>query len=115
MNLDSLAEELDRLYEFEISEYIERCDQLKKQGFRIFRNSEGKHKVTGGGGGQGRGGQNQYQYRDGNVAVNDKKPKKDNFFIRAKKRIKRGIDNFKTFIGVIKAVTEYAQQNNRRY
>ena len=46
MNLDSISQELDRLYEFEISEYIARCDELKKQGFKIYRNSTGQHKVV---------------------------------------------------------------------
>ena len=45
MNLDSISEELDRLYQFEISEYIARCSELKSKGYRIFRNPEGKHKV----------------------------------------------------------------------
>ncbi len=92
MNLDSLSQELDRLYEFEISEYISRCDELKKSGFKIYRNEQGKHKVV-------VAGQNvrredvRYDYEDSR-----KKPKKDNIFIRAKNSIKRGINNIRSMI-----------------
>lgn len=46
MNLDALSQELDRLYEFEIREYVARCDELKRQGFKIYRNESGQHKVA---------------------------------------------------------------------
>lgn len=101
MNLDSLSQELDRLYEFEISEYIARCDELKKSGFRIYRNSNGIHKVVQGGQQSGQSGraqsQNQYQYANESV-----EPKKENIFVRAKKSIKKGIQGFKSFVGFVK-------------
>lgn len=45
-NTDTIAEELNRLYEFEMDKYINECNIFKGAGFRIFRNSEGKHKVV---------------------------------------------------------------------
>ena len=45
MSAEVFAEELDRLYEFEIEKYIKECDDLKRMGYKIYRNSEGKHKV----------------------------------------------------------------------
>ena len=101
MNLDSIAQELDRLYEFEISRYIERCDELKKSGFKVYRNSSGQHKVAYGGQG-GQGSQSAGRSRrqpERYEAVNDKK---DNIFIRAKKRVKRSIEIIRSVIGFIK-------------
>lgn len=45
MNTNVIIEELDRLYKFDIDKYLKECDSLKKMGVRIFRNSDGKHKV----------------------------------------------------------------------
>ena len=45
-NPDVITAELDRLYEFEIDKYVSECDQLKKIGYKIYRNSDGKHKVV---------------------------------------------------------------------
>jgi hypothetical protein len=95
MNLDSLAQELDRLYQFEISEYISRCSELKRSGYKIYRNSKGEHKVALGGQQSSTAYQEQY--------VNDKAaPKKENIFVRAKNRVKRGVQNFRSFVGFIK-------------
>ena len=97
MNLDSISQELDRLYEFEISEYIARCDELKKSGYKIYRNDKGLHKVAlGGQRSTSQSGQTE-QY------VNEKNEvKKENVFVRAKNRIKRGVRNIRSFIGFIK-------------
>ena len=46
MNTDTIAQELNRLYEFEVDKYIAECDHWKRMGYKIFRNSEGKHKVV---------------------------------------------------------------------
>jgi len=46
MSVEVFTEELDRLYEFEIEKYIKECDDLKRMGYKIYRNSEGKHKVV---------------------------------------------------------------------
>lgn len=45
MGTDTIVQELDRLYEFEMDKYITECDHWKKMGYKIYRNSEGKHKV----------------------------------------------------------------------
>ena len=106
MNLDSLAQELDRLYIFEISRYIERCDELKKSGYKVYRNSEGQHKVVLAG--QGTRSTNKARRQpEKSEAVNDKK---ENIFIRAKKRIKRSIENFKAIVRFIKILRN--NQNN---
>lgn len=42
---DIIVQELDRLYEFEIDKYVEECNELKKIGYRIFRNEDGKHRI----------------------------------------------------------------------
>ena len=100
MNLDSLSQELDRLYEFEISEYIARCDELKKSGYRIYRNSNGIHKVVlGGQQSQSSRAQSQDQYQYANESI---EPKKENIFVRAKKAISKGIQGFKSFVGFVK-------------
>ena len=46
MEINSIVQELDRLYEFEIEKYISECDCWKKMGYKIYRNSEGRHKVV---------------------------------------------------------------------
>lgn len=46
MRTDAIAQELNRLYEFEMDKYITECDHWKRMGYKIFRNSEGKHKVV---------------------------------------------------------------------
>ena len=46
MGIDSITQELDRLYEFEMDKYVSECDHWKKMGYKIYRNSEGKHKVV---------------------------------------------------------------------
>jgi len=108
MNLDSISQELDRLYEFEISEYIARCDELKKQGFKIYRNSTGQHKVVMTG--QGTSSAQRHTVYD------PAGERKESFFSKAKKKVKRGVENTKTVINFIK-VLHNAQKNNnnRRY
>ena len=44
--IDNIVAELDRLYEFDIEKYVSECDQWKRMGYKIYRNSEGKHKVV---------------------------------------------------------------------
>lgn len=46
MNIDNIVNELDRLYEFDTDKYVSECNYWKSKGYRIFRNSEGKHKVV---------------------------------------------------------------------
>ena len=46
---DGLVEELDAKYAGEKTEgcsYDQLVENIKKRGFRVFRNSEGKHKVA---------------------------------------------------------------------
>ncbi len=43
---DVIVAELDRLYEFEIDKYVKECDDLKRMGYKIYRNPDGKHKVV---------------------------------------------------------------------
>ncbi|MCR5215202.1 MAG: hypothetical protein K6E10_12375 [Eubacterium sp.] len=104
MNIDSITQELDRLYQFEISEYIARCDQLKKSGFKIYRNSAGQHKVVLANA-QARKSQEQQYVYDENQGKRDNaftRAKKDNIFIRAKNRIVKGYNSFRSVIGFIK-------------
>ena len=46
VNIKTIQDELDRLYEFEIDKYVDECNQLKKMGFKIYRNNDGIHKVV---------------------------------------------------------------------
>ena len=107
ISTDSLAQELDRLYEFEIEKYIERCNELKKSGYRVFRNESGQHKVVGNGKRVEKKQQKSYSY-------DESTDKKENFLIRAKKRVQRGIRNFKAVVNFIK-VLHNNQKNNQRY
>ena len=104
MNLDSIEQELDRLYVFEIENYVSRCDELKKSGFKIYRNDNGRHKVVMAG------------LNRGNVEkpyVYDEKPvKKEGFLSKAKKKVKRSIDDFKTVAHFIKVMR--ANRKNER-
>jgi hypothetical protein len=102
MNLDSISQELDRLYEFEISKYIARCDELKKSGFKVYRNSSGQHKVVL----AGRSNQSEPKRTE---SFETGKIKKENIFIRAKNRIKRSIANIRAVIRFIKLLNN---QNN---
>lgn len=45
MGVQTIEEELNRLYQCEIDKYVNECSIFKKAGFRIFRNPEGIHKV----------------------------------------------------------------------
>lgn len=41
-----LAIQLDNLWrEYKMAEYTTRCNNIKADGYRIFRNNQGKHKV----------------------------------------------------------------------
>ena len=46
MGIQTIIDELDRLYEFEMDKYISECNHWKKMGYKIYRNSDGKHKVV---------------------------------------------------------------------
>lgn len=104
MNLDSVSQELDRLYEFEISQYISRCDELKKSGYKIYRNSNGQHKVVLAG--------QQVNRRQERNTYETTKPKKENILVRAKKKIHRTVENTKTVINFIK-VLRASQKNSK--
>lgn len=45
-NIKAIEDELNRLYEYEIDKYLDECNVLKKMGFKIYRNSDGVHKVV---------------------------------------------------------------------
>ena len=111
MNLDSISQELDRLYVFEIEHYVARCNELKKSGFKVYRNSEGVHKVVAAGQAGPRPSKQEKQYvydtkgRSSNV-------KKESFLLRAKKRISRSISNFKAVVHFIKVL--HANQKDDR-
>lgn len=45
MNVQAIEEELNRLYRYEIDKYANECNIFKKAGFRIYRNSEGIHRI----------------------------------------------------------------------
>jgi hypothetical protein len=101
INLDSISQELDRLYIFEIEQYVERCNELKRSGYKIYRNSDGIHKVViaGQAGSRPEAEQIQYVYDS-----KDKGVKKESILVRAKKRIKRSINNTKAVINFIKVL-----------
>ena len=46
MGVDTIANELNRLYQFDVDKYVSECNKWKKLGYRIYRNSEGQHKVV---------------------------------------------------------------------
>lgn len=46
INKQSIIDELDRLYKFETNKYITECTDLKRMGFKIYRNSDGEHKIV---------------------------------------------------------------------
>ena len=45
-NVENIAKELDRLYQSDTDKYVEECEIWKKFGYKIYRNSDGKHKVV---------------------------------------------------------------------
>ena len=106
MNLDGLAQELDRLYIFEISEYISRCDELKKQGFKIYRNSNGEHKVVLAGQGRSSGSAQSGNRTRRQPEQNSNETKKENIFIRIKNRVVRGIQTIKALIRFAKYLSD---------
>ena len=109
MNLDSLAQELDRLYQFEISEYIARCDELKKSGYKIYRNDNGMHKVVLSGQSSGN---SQRQYGSDNSA--NVTEKKESLPKRIKNRVKTGVENFKTIVRIGKFIYNTQKNNSDR-
>ena len=44
-DMEKIVAQLDRLYWPDIYRYNQYCDNLKSYGYRIFRNSKGKHMV----------------------------------------------------------------------
>lgn len=48
LNSEKYEKELDMLYWTDPEYYIYRVKKLKDDGYKIFRNSAGKHKVKGG-------------------------------------------------------------------
>lgn len=46
MNVQTIAEELNRLYEFEIDKYISEVNYWKNKQYTIYRNDAGQHKVV---------------------------------------------------------------------
>ena len=104
MNLDSLAQELDRLYEFEISEYIARCDELKSSGYKIFRNSAGLHKVV--------ATNPDVRSRQEQIVNDNVETRNENFLVRAYRSVKRGIHYFRSFVGFIKYLYRYYKKRD---
>lgn len=46
LNVDALTDKLNRLYEFDIENYVIECKHLKSYGYRIYRDDNtGKHKI----------------------------------------------------------------------
>ena len=45
MSTEVIADELNRLYTYEMDKYIGECDYWKKMGYKIYRNSMGLHRV----------------------------------------------------------------------
>lgn len=46
MGVEAFVDELNRLYEFDIDKYVKECDDLKRMGYKIYRNSEGRHRIV---------------------------------------------------------------------
>ena len=46
MEVEIIVEELDRLYQLDIDKYLSECETWKRYGYKIYRNSNGKHKVV---------------------------------------------------------------------
>ena len=111
VNLDSISQELDRLYQFEISEYISRCDELKRSGYRIYRNESGQHKVVLSGQQSPRR-EEEYSYDQQGRTVSENK--KENIFIRAKKKIVSFIDTIKAIVRIARMINEKQRYFNER-
>lgn len=45
-NPNVIMKELDRLYSINSEKYSVECEQLKRIGYKIYRNSHGEHKVV---------------------------------------------------------------------
>ncbi len=105
VNTDSIEQELDRLYEFEISRYIERCDELKKAGYRIFRNESGQHKVVGNG--------RRVEKRQRSYGYDESTDKKENFLIRIKRGFQNVVATIKAMIRLFKAMHNNKKNNMR--
>lgn len=46
MGVQTIIDELNRLYAFDIDKYLKECDDLKRMGYKIYRNDSGQHKVV---------------------------------------------------------------------
>lgn len=46
MGVDVIIEELNRLYQYDMDKYLSECSDLKGFGYKIYRNSNGKHKIV---------------------------------------------------------------------
>ena len=46
MGADTIAENLDRLYKYEMDKYVGELDFWKSKGYKVYRNSDGIHKVV---------------------------------------------------------------------
>lgn len=46
MNVNIIETELNKLYKYEMDKYISECDHWKSMGYKIYRNSNGQHKVV---------------------------------------------------------------------
>jgi len=46
MGVQSIIDELNRLYTFDIDKYLKECNDLKRIGYKIYRNDSGQHKVV---------------------------------------------------------------------
>ena len=116
VNIDSISQELDRLYQFEISEYISRCDELKRSGYKIYRNDSGQHKVVLNGP-QSQNRQEEYVYDNrGRVRA---KNKKENIFVRGKKKVVGAVETVRSAARIIKAISnlqkdQYSSNQNPR-
>lgn len=114
MNIDSVSQELDRLYQFEINQYITRCDELKKSGYKIYRNDNGQHKVVFSGQSSEQD-QQQFIYDDVKTerAHKTREARKNNIFVRAKNKIKGGFETFKSIVGFIKYLYSFYKRGQK--
>lgn len=45
MNTEIIENKLNELYQSEINKYVSECEHWKRMGYKVYRNSEGQHKV----------------------------------------------------------------------
>lgn len=46
MAIDIIERELNRLYATDLGKYKEECDDWKSKGYKIYRDTKGRHKVV---------------------------------------------------------------------